>query len=66
MFPWSFYICNELKEKVKTINALVQLEIKDNFLLPPKENLFNDELIFQDNNASCLTTKDIKAFLLER
>lgn len=48
------------------INAHAYINILDNFLIPFIENQFgNDEVSFQDNNASCHRTKEIKTFLQE-
>ena len=47
-----------------TINAYAHIEILNNFLIPLIENWFgDDEIIFQDDYASCHTAKEIKAFL---
>ena len=49
------------------INAYVYIEIYDNFLVLSIGNWFSDDkVIFQDDNASCQRTKEIKAFLQER
>ena len=48
------------------INALVFIEILDNFLIPLIENWSsdddNDEVIFPDDNVSCHRAKRMKAF----
>ena len=50
-----------------TIHTGAYIEILDNFLIPSIENRFSDdEVIFQEDNASCLRAKEIKAFLQER
>ena len=36
------------------------MEILDNFLISVIENLFGDEVIFQDDNASCHQAKGIQ------
>ena len=46
---------------ISLINAHLNIEILDKFLIPTIENWFgDDEIIFQDNNASCHRTKVIK------
>lgn len=50
-----------------TLSAQVYIEILDTFLLPSMEEKFgDDEVIFQDDNASCHSAKSVKAFLQER
>uniref|UniRef100_A0A3B1IEA9 Tc1-like transposase DDE domain-containing protein n=1 Tax=Astyanax mexicanus TaxID=7994 RepID=A0A3B1IEA9_ASTMX len=50
-----------------TINAQVYIDILDSFLIPSIEQMFGDnEIIFQDDNASCHRAKTVKAFLGER
>ena len=52
---------------INTINAHMYTEILDDFFFSLIENcLGNDEVIFQDNNASCLGANEIKAFHQER
>ena len=44
-----------------------KIETLDNFLISLIENWFDDEeVLFQDDDASCQRTKAIKAFLQER
>ena len=45
-------------------NAHVYIKILDNF--PSIKNWFGDEVIFQDNTASCNRGKGIKVFLQEK
>uniref|UniRef100_A0AAR2K6C9 Transposase Tc1-like domain-containing protein n=1 Tax=Pygocentrus nattereri TaxID=42514 RepID=A0AAR2K6C9_PYGNA len=50
-----------------SINAQVYIDILDSFLIPSIEQMFgDDEIIFQDDNASCHRAKTVKAFLGER
>uniref|UniRef100_A0A3B1J147 Tc1-like transposase DDE domain-containing protein n=1 Tax=Astyanax mexicanus TaxID=7994 RepID=A0A3B1J147_ASTMX len=50
-----------------SINAQVYIDILDSFLIPSIEQMFGDnEIIFQDDNASCHRAKTVKAFLGER
>uniref|UniRef100_A0A3B5QWB7 Tc1-like transposase DDE domain-containing protein n=1 Tax=Xiphophorus maculatus TaxID=8083 RepID=A0A3B5QWB7_XIPMA len=50
-----------------SINAQVYIDILDSFLIPSIEQMFgDDEVIFQDDNASCHRAKTVKAFLEER
>uniref|UniRef100_A0A3B3S4R3 Tc1-like transposase DDE domain-containing protein n=1 Tax=Paramormyrops kingsleyae TaxID=1676925 RepID=A0A3B3S4R3_9TELE len=50
-----------------TVNAQVYIEILDNFLILSIESrLGDDEVIFQDDNASCHRAKSVKTFLQER
>ena len=64
-FPKSFKIsgCMSFKEPgemiivTSTINALVEIEILDPFLVSSIENWFGDEVIYQVDNAFCLRTK---------
>ena len=43
------------------------MDILDTFLIPSIERMFgNDEIIFQDDNASCHRAKTVKTFLEER
>ena len=49
-----------------TDNAQVEIDILNTFLIPSIENRFGDEVIFQDDDASCHRAKNVKAFLLER
>uniref|UniRef100_A0A3B5LXN8 Tc1-like transposase DDE domain-containing protein n=1 Tax=Xiphophorus couchianus TaxID=32473 RepID=A0A3B5LXN8_9TELE len=50
-----------------SINAQVYIDILDSFLIPSIEQMFgDDEIIFQDDNASCHRAKTVKAFLEER
>ena len=50
-----------------SINAQVYVDILDTFLIPSFERMFgDDEIIFQDDNASCHRAKSVKTFLEER
>lgn len=50
-----------------TVNAQLYTEILDTRLIPSNESMYGDEeIIFQDDNASCHGAKDIKSFLQER
>ena len=55
-----------MKTTTSTINAHVYTEILDNFFLPSVKNWFGDEVIFQDNNASCHRANRIKVYLQKR
>ena len=45
---------------ISTINALIPVEILDNFLIESIENCFgDDEIIFQDDKVSCYKAKEI-------
>uniref|UniRef100_A0A3Q3AMG8 Tc1-like transposase DDE domain-containing protein n=1 Tax=Kryptolebias marmoratus TaxID=37003 RepID=A0A3Q3AMG8_KRYMA len=49
------------------INAQVYIDILDTFLIPSIERMFgDDEIIFQDDSASCHRAKTVKTFLDER
>ena len=55
------------RERYSAINIHMYMKILDNFLILMIENWFGyDEVIFQDDNVSCLRTRGIKAFLPER
>ena len=48
-------------------NALVYPDILEDILISSLENWFgDDEVIFQDDNASCQRAKEIKAFRVGR
>ena len=50
-----------------TVNAQVYIEILDICLITSIENRFgDDDVIFQDGNASCHRAKSVKAFLQEK
>ena len=50
-----------------TINANVYIEIHNNVPIPSIKNLFgDDEVIFQDNKASCEKAKWMKVFLRKK
>ncbi|CAJ0921952.1 unnamed protein product [Ranitomeya imitator] len=50
-----------------SINAQVYVDILDTFLIPSIERMFgDDEIIFQDDNASCHRAKTVKPFLEKR
>ena len=50
-----------------TVSAQVYIEILDTCLVPSIENRFgDDDVIFQDDNASCRRAKSVKTFLKER
>uniref|UniRef100_A0A3B1K6C0 Tc1-like transposase DDE domain-containing protein n=1 Tax=Astyanax mexicanus TaxID=7994 RepID=A0A3B1K6C0_ASTMX len=49
------------------MSGKVYIDILDSFLIPSIEQMFGDnEIIFQDDNASCHRAKTVKAFLGER
>ncbi|CAJ0964526.1 unnamed protein product [Ranitomeya imitator] len=50
-----------------SINAQVYVDILDSFIIPSIERMFgDDEMIFQDENASCHRAKIVKTFLEKR
>ena len=49
-----------------TINAEVSIEVLENFLIMIIDNWFgDDEVIFQNDDATCQKAKGIRAFLWE-
>ena len=56
----------EMAVIISTINLCVYIGILDNFLIPWRENWFDNEIVFQDDNAPCHRAKGIKAFLQEK
>uniref|UniRef100_A0A3Q3AU23 Tc1-like transposase DDE domain-containing protein n=1 Tax=Kryptolebias marmoratus TaxID=37003 RepID=A0A3Q3AU23_KRYMA len=57
----------EMAVITSSINAQVYIDILDTFLIPSVERMFgDDEIIFQDDNASCLRAKTVGTFLEER
>uniref|UniRef100_A0A672T8Q8 Tc1-like transposase DDE domain-containing protein n=1 Tax=Sinocyclocheilus grahami TaxID=75366 RepID=A0A672T8Q8_SINGR len=75
-FPNSFMVwgCSmsgkgpgEMAILTSTVNAQMYIEILDTFLIPSIEKTFGDnDVIFQDDNASCHRAKSVEAFLQER
>ena len=62
-------ICHKTKlnQKPQLSCAHLYFQIRDNFLVPEIENwLGDDEIILQDDNASCHWAKRIKAFLQKK
>lgn len=58
----------DLKDKNMTIinsNVYVYIEILNYFSIPFIENLFGNEVIYQDNNETCHRQKELKLFLPE-
>ena len=57
-FPRYSYVHREMAIITSTISAHIYIEFLDNFLIPSVENRFgNDEVISQDDNTSCQTSK---------
>jgi DDE superfamily endonuclease len=57
----------EMAVITSSINAQVYIDILDTFLIPSIERMFgDDDIIFQDDNASCHRAKTVKTFLEER
>ncbi len=57
----------EMAVITSSINAQVYVDILDTFLIPSVERMFgDDDIIFQDDNASCHRAKTVKTFLEER
>ena len=52
---------------ISTLNAYAYIEALDNFLILSFENRFsNEEVIFQDDKASCCRAKEIKGSSSEK
>lgn len=70
--PWGFGAARRVKTKVRavitaSINAQLYIDIVDTFLFPSSEKMFrNDEIIFQDDDASTHKAKTVKKFLEKR
>ena len=62
----SFKEPGDLAIVISTINTKAYIEILDNFIIPRIENYFVDEIIFQDDNASCHKAKWTKVSFKER
>lgn len=50
-----------------TVNSRIYIDILDHFLIPSIDNAFGDEdIVFQDDNASCHRAKCVRDFLADR
>lgn len=57
----------ELAVVKTTVNSQIYIDILDHFLIPSIDNAFGDEdVVFQDDNASCHRAKCVRDFLADR
>uniref|UniRef100_A0A8C5I7Z6 Tc1-like transposase DDE domain-containing protein n=1 Tax=Gouania willdenowi TaxID=441366 RepID=A0A8C5I7Z6_GOUWI len=57
----------EMAVITSSINAQVYVDMLDTFLIPSIERMFgDDDIVYQDDNASCHRAKTVKTFLEER